>query len=115
MKDITELDVFKLAHFLVLRVYKLTETFPKEEMYGLTSQIGRASISIPANLAEGANRVGRKEFKYFISIAKGSSGEIQYLIQVSKDLNYLKEEDYRELKDGYKRVAQMLTKLKNAI
>lgn len=115
MKDITELDVFKLAHSLVLRVYKVTESFPKEEMYGLTSQLRRASISIPANLAEGANRAGKKEFKRFISFAKGSSGEIQYLVKLSKDLNYLKDEDYNDLKNGYIRVAKMLTKLKNAI
>lgn len=89
MKDIKDLDVFKLAHSLVLRIYKVTESFPKVEIYGLISQLKRASISIRANLAEGANRISKKEFKRFIGIAKGSSGEIQYLIRLAKDLNYL--------------------------
>lgn len=115
MKDVIELDVFKLAHSLALRIYRVTESFPKTEMYGLTGQLRRASVSIPANLAEGANRAGKREFRRFISIAKGSSGEIQYLVRLSKDLNYLGGEDYKDLKDGYKRVAQMLTKLRNAI
>jgi len=115
VKDVKELDVFKLAHSLVLRIYKVTESFPKTETYGLTSQLRRASISIPANLAEGANRISRKEFKHFIGIAKGSSGEIQYLIRLAKDLNYLKDKDFEDLKGDYIRVAQMLTKLRNAI
>ncbi len=115
MKDITELDVFKLAHSLVLRIYQVTESFPKAEMYGLISQLRRASISIPANLAEGANRIGNKEFRRFVGIAKGSSGEIQYLVKLYRDLNYLKDEDFKGLNNDYKRVAQMLTKLKNAI
>jgi len=115
MKDITDLDVFKLAHSLVLQIYKITESFPKKEIYGLTSQLRRASISIPANLVEGANRAGKKEFKHFISIARGSSGEMQYLVKLSRDLNYLKDEDYRNLRDGYTRTSKMLTKLRNAI
>ena len=115
MKDVTDLDVFKLAHSLVLRIYQVTESFPKTEIYGLTSQLRRASISIPANLAEGANRISKREFKRFIGIAKGSSGEIQYLVKLAKDLNYIKYNDFENLKRDYIRVAQMLTKLRNAI
>jgi len=115
MKDIIELDVFRLAHSLVLRVYQVTESFPKAEIFGLTSQLRRASISIPANLAEGAKRVSKKEFRYFVSIARGSCGEMEYLIELCKDLNYIKEKEYNDLRNGYRRVAQMLTKLKNAI
>ncbi len=115
MKDVTELDVFKLAHSLVLRVYKVTESFPKVEIYGLISQLRRASISIPANLAEGARRISKKEFRYFISIFRGSCGEMEYLVKLCKDLNYIKEKDYNDLRNDYRRVAQMLTKLKNAI
>lgn len=115
MKDVTELDVFELAHSLVLRIYRITESFTKAQTYGLVSHLRRASISIPASLAEGANRVSRREFRRFVSIAKGSSGEIQYLVRLSRDLNYLKDDDCKDPKDGYKRVAQMLTKLRNAI
>jgi four helix bundle protein len=115
MKDVTELDVFKLAHSLVLSIYKITESFPKTEIYGLISQLRRASISIPANLVEGANRISKKEFRYFISISRGSCGEMEYPVKLCKNLNYKKEKDYNDLRNGYIRVAQMLTKLKNAI
>jgi four helix bundle protein len=115
MKDITDLDVFKLAHSLVLRVYRMTESFPKTEIYGLISQLRRASISIPANLAEGAKRFSKKEFRYFISISRGSCGEMEYLVKLCKDLNYIQEKDYNDIRNDYIRVAKMLTKLKNAI
>jgi four helix bundle protein len=98
-----------------LNIYRVTESFPKIEIYGLISQLRRASISIPANLAGGANRISKKEFKRFIGIAKGSSGEIQYIIKLAKDLNYLKDKYFEDLKRDYIRVAQMLTKLRKAI
>ena len=86
MRDLTELDVFKLAHSLVLQVYEVTESFPKAEIFGLISRLRRASISISFNLAKGVKRISKKEFKCFIVVAKGSSGEIQYLIRPAKIL-----------------------------
>ena len=109
--NVEELDVFKLAHTLALKIYNVSKDFPKEEVYGLVSQIRRAASSIPANLAEGANRNSKAEYKRFVSIAKGSAGEIYYQLLLAKDLGYLKQEDFKQLRDDYFRVLQMLEKL----
>lgn len=108
---IEDLDVFKLSHSLVLKIYELTKNFPSSEKFGLTTQMRRAAASIPTNLIEGAHRISRKEFKHFMSIAKGSCGEIKYQIFLSRDLNYLNNDKYNELKIEYERVSMMLTKL----
>jgi len=85
MKSVEDLDVFKLAHRLVLKIYPLTSTFPKEELYGLTSQMRRSAVSIPSNLSEGANRLTSAEYRHFVGIARGSVGEICYQILLTKD------------------------------
>lgn len=108
---IEDLDVFKLSHSLVLKIYELTKKFPTSEKFGLITQMRRAATSIPTNLMEGAHRVSRKEFEYFVSIAKGSCGEIKYQIFISRDLSYLNNDKYNELKMEYERISMMLTKL----
>jgi len=112
---IEDLDVFKLSHSLVLKIYELTKNFPSSEKFGLITQMRRAAASIPTNLIEGAYRISRKEFKHFISIAKGSCGEIKYQIFLSRDLNYLNNDKYNELKIEYERVSMMLTKLHQSL
>jgi four helix bundle protein len=77
----------------------------------LVSQMRKAATSIPTNLMEGAYRMSRKEFRHFISIAKGSCGEIRYQLLLAKDLQYLREEKYTELESSYERISMMLTKL----
>ena len=115
VKDVKELEVFKLAHSLVLNVYKLTENFPQEERFGLTPQLRRSAYSIPMNLIEGSNRLNSKEYRRFVGIAKGSAGEISYQILLSRDLGYLSEEIFSELKNKYEIVIKMLTNLAKSL
>ena len=115
VKDVKELEVFKLAHSLVLNVYKLTENFPQEERFGLIPQLRRSAYSIPMNLIEGSNRLNSKEYRRFVGIAKGSAGEISYQILLSRDLGYLSEEIFSELKNKYEIVIKMLTNLAKSL
>lgn len=106
-----DMDVFKLSHSLTIEIYKLTERFPPEERFGLSSQMRRSAYSIPVNIVEGASRLGTKEYRQFVGIARGSSGEISYQLLLSRDLGYISEQDYTSLKEKYDRVARMLTGL----
>ncbi len=89
MHNIKELKLWNKAIDLTVDVYKATEKFPKEETYGLTSQIRRAVVSIPSNISEGAGRNSKNEFRHFLSIANGSSYELQTQIVISNKLNLL--------------------------
>ncbi|NOZ67657.1 MAG: four helix bundle protein [Deferribacteres bacterium] len=113
--NVEDLDVFKLSHELAIRIYKTTGRFPDAEKFGLTSQMRRASASIPANLAEGGHRFSKNEYKHFISIARGSVGEIKYQLLLSRDLGYIKKSSYSELRESYDRVSMMLTKLHSSL
>ena len=113
--QIDELDVFKLSHELVLKTYQLTAIFPEGEKYGLTAQMRRSASSVPANLMEGGHRFSKNEYKHFISISRGSSGEMKYHLLLSRDLGFIQEDIYNELKEGYERVSMMLTKLYSSL
>lgn len=115
VKDVKDLEVFKLAHSLVLDIYKLTENFPQEERFGLISQMRRSAYSIPMNLIEGSNRLNTKEYRHFVGIAKGSAGEISYQILLTKDLGYVSEEIYSEMKEKYVIVIKMLSSLAKSL
>lgn len=112
---VEELDVFKLAHELTKDIYRVTKVFPKEEIYGLTSQLRRASLSIASNLAEGGNRNSRAEFKYPASVSKGSAAELRYQLLLAKEIGYMDEEDYKKLAGGCERVLKMLQKLTKSL
>ncbi|CAL2085911.1 four helix bundle protein [Tenacibaculum sp. 190524A02b] len=84
-----DLLVWQKGHLLVLKIYKLTKNFPKEEVYGLTSQFRRAAISITANIAEGYKRINNKEKLRFYNISQASLEECRYFLILSKDLNYV--------------------------
>ena len=86
MQDFKKLTVWQKAHLLTVAAYKATEAFPKDELYGLTSQIRRACISIPANIAEGCGREGKVEFNRFLQIALGSATELEYHLLLAYDL-----------------------------
>ncbi len=88
-----DLDVWKKSIDFVTHIYRLTEDFPKSEVYGLTSQIRRCAVSIPSNIAEGAARKSKNEFRQFLYIALSSSAELETQIIIPKNLNYLKETD----------------------
>ena len=111
MKDFHELKVWQKAHQLTLAMSQVTAPFPREELYGLTSQLRRCSASIPANLAEGCGRNGDSEFARFCSIAMGSASELEYHLLLAKDLKLIKPKDHAELSLRATELKRMLTAL----
>lgn len=91
MKDFRNLRVWEEAHQLTLKIYRATKQFPREELYGLISQMRRCSVSIGANLAEGCGKRGNNEFQRYLVIASGSASELEYELLLAKDLEYLGE------------------------
>jgi four helix bundle protein len=87
-KSFEDVDIWQLAHEFVLQTYRLTELFPKHELFTLTSQLRRAAISIPANFAEGFRRESKREKVRFYNIAIGSLEECRYYLRLAKDLGY---------------------------
>ncbi|WP_368502042.1 four helix bundle protein [Capnocytophaga sp.] len=92
-----------------------TKSFPKEELFGITSQIRRASVSVPTNIAEGCGRESDKEFNYFLNISLGSASECEYLLLVSKDLNLINLESFSKLEKQVKNIKIKIHKLRKAI
>jgi four helix bundle protein len=111
MQDFRKLTVWRKAHQLTLDVYRVTRTFPKEELYGLTSQIRRASSSIATNLAEGCGRTGAGELRRFADMAMGSASEVEYLLLLARDLSLMNERDYGEVENRAVEVKRMLASL----
>ncbi|MBI2913640.1 MAG: four helix bundle protein [Chloroflexi bacterium] len=107
LRDFRELKVWEKAHHLALEVYKATATFPKDELYGLTSQIRRCCASIPANIAEGCGRSGDAELARFLQIAMGSASELEYHLLLSHDLDFLNGSDYERLSGDVTEVKRM--------
>jgi len=101
-----DLEVWKKAHGLVLKIYKITKDFPSEEKFGLVSQMRRAAISIPANISEGFKKRGLKDKSNFYNIAQGSLEELRYYLILSRDLEYC--EDTNELHELVEVVGKML-------
>jgi len=119
MRNYRDLQVWSKAHLLTLAAYKSTKGFPKEERYGLTSQIRRSVASIPANLAEGCGRRSDGEMARFVQIAMGSGAELSYHLLLARDLGLLENHDYNALNSGLTEVLRMLSalsgKLRNAL
>ena len=111
VKDFHELKVWQKAHQLTLAVYQVTAGFPREERYGLTSQLRRSSSSIPANLAEGCGRNGDAEFARFCSIAMGSASELEYHLLLARDLKLIQPNEHAELWQRVTELKRMLTAL----
>ncbi|WP_291098993.1 MULTISPECIES: four helix bundle protein [unclassified Empedobacter] len=108
MQDYRKLQVWNRSHLLVLDLYKIVNQFPKEEQFGLISQIKRASSSIPANIAEGCGRNSDKDFLRFLHISLGSTNETLYLLILSKDLKLITGEIFKELEYKVEKVKAML-------
>jgi four helix bundle protein len=89
MRDYTKIQAWKLADDLTVSIYEQTRAFPREETYGLTSQLRRASYSVPANIAEGSSRESKRDYLHFLYIARGSLSETQYFLHLSNRLGYL--------------------------
>jgi four helix bundle protein len=111
LQSFRNLKVWEKAHGLTLDVYKLSRTFPREEIYGLISQMRRSSASIGANIAEGTCRKGDVEFGRFVQIAMGSASELEYHLLLARDLELLKSLDYERLAEEVIEVKRMLASL----
>ena len=111
MKNFRDLQVWQKAHQLAVASYAATSNFPRQEIYGLTSQIRRCAVSIPANIAEGCGKRGNAEFQRFLGIAAGSASELEYHFLLANDLKFLTEADYHNLSSAVTEVKRMLTSL----
>jgi four helix bundle protein len=109
VKNFRELKVWEKAHQLTLAVYQATRGFPREELYGLTSQLRRSCSSIPANLAEGCGRNGDAELARFCSIAMGSASELEYHLLLARDLELIQSAAHDELSERATELKRMLT------
>ena len=110
-----DLDVWKKSIDLVTSIYKFTADYPKDEMYGLTSQIRRCAVSIPSNISEGSARTTKKDFSHFLAIALGSIAELETQLIISKNLNYLPETVLNELMPELISIRRMTLGLRKSI
>jgi four helix bundle protein len=108
VRDFHRLKVWERAHEFTLKIYQMTKGFPREELYGITSQMRRAAASIPTNIAEGCGRSSKPETIQFLNIAAGSASEIEYQLILVKDLQYIDEKSYNELLNDLSEVRKML-------
>jgi len=106
-----KLDVWQQAMRLTQTIYEITKSFPAEEKFGLVSQMRRAAVSIPCNIAEGAARQGKREFRNFVSMAQGSLSELDTQLELALLLGYLRRERLDVLSDQLLRIDKMLTGL----
>lgn len=111
MKNFRDLKVWEKSHELALAAYDATSNFPKQEMFGLVSQIRRCAASIPANIAEGCGRRGNGEFHRFLQIASGSASELEYHLLLSRDLKFMDADVHRSLNDRVEEIKRMLASL----
>jgi four helix bundle protein len=111
MEDFKKLKIWSKAHELTLLIYQRTRSFPKDEMYGLTSQIRRASASIGANIAEGCGRRSDPEMRRFIQIARGSASELEYHLLLANDLHFLAPDEFAAMESKILEIQRMLAAL----
>ncbi|MGX1928207.1 four helix bundle protein [Flagellimonas sp. 2504JD4-2] len=115
MVDYKNYKVWHKSHLLVIEIYQITDIFPKKEQFGLVSQINRAVVSIPTNIAEGCGRETQKELVRFLYISSGSAHELEYLVMLSKELNFITEEQFNALAPKIVEIKRMLAALINTI
>jgi four helix bundle protein len=115
MRPHERLKLWRRAIDFVVRLYALTTSFPKEEKFGLTSQIRRAAVSVPASIAEGAGRQSDKEFCYFLSNAQGSASELATELLIAHKLGYLSQLDYGEANDELDHIGRMIVGLSQKV
>ncbi len=111
MQNFRDLKVWKKAHAVTLSIYAITKTFPVSERYGLISQMQRAAVSIPANIAEGCGRSSDADFARFLHIAWGSACELEYFVLLARDLTFLAEPVYDQICNDIQEVKRMLAAL----
>jgi four helix bundle protein len=115
MRDFRKVEAWQLADDLAVAVYEATKGFPKEEVYGITSQMRRSVTSVAANIAEGASRESEKDYAHFLQIARGSLAETQYFLHLARRLGYLDQERAAELEQAARRVFGCLHGLIQAV
>lgn len=115
MRPHEKLTLWQRAVEFVVRLYRVTNKFPKEEKFGLTSQIRRAAVSVPANIAEGAGRQSPKEFLYFLSNAQGSASELATELLIAYRLDYLTAADYSDVNDELDQIGRMIVGLSRQV
>lgn len=108
IKSYKDLLVWQRSIDLAIKIYTITEKFPRSEMYGLTSQIRRCGVSIPSNIAEGRSRGTRKDFAHFLRIALGSSAELETQIEISKKLKLMIDSEYTQITTETTEIGMML-------
>jgi four helix bundle protein len=113
VKSFEDLTAWKDARIFTNKIYNLTKKFPKEELYGLTSQIRRAAVSIMSNVAEGFDRRSDKEFSNFLSIARASSSEVQNDLYIALDLDYISQVEFNQSYQKAKKIAKQINGLMN--
>ena len=108
MRNFLTLEIWNRSHLFTLKIYNITKSFPREELFGLSSQMRRSSSSIPTNIAEGAGRNTNPQFAQFLQFSSGSCSEIQYQLILSKDLTYISEEVFKELHSEIIEIRKMI-------
>lgn len=111
IRSYRDLEIWKKSRILVTHIYKTTKTFPKEELYGLASQLRRAAISVPSNIAEGKSRRSTKEYMRFLDIAYGSISEVETQLYIAFDLGYITQEMLDPFLENYAEIGRMLNGL----
>ncbi len=111
IKNFRDLRVWQMSKAIVTQVYHITESFPKQEAYGLTQQLRRSAVSVPSNIAEGHGRGSRKEYTQFLTIARGSLAEMETQLEIAIDLGYVSREEFEEKFKTIEQLAKMLQRL----
>jgi four helix bundle protein len=115
MRDFRQLQVWQKAHRLTLDIYRVSSGFPREEQFGLTSQVRRSAASVPANIAEGCGRDSEPDFARFLSVAGGSASETEYHLLLARDLGMLDEQTHAALDTQVNEVKKMLRALRSSL
>ncbi|UOY06734.1 four helix bundle protein [Muricauda sp. SCSIO 64092] len=111
MRNYKKYSVWQLGHEITLEIYKMTKTFPKEELYGITSQMRRATYSIPSNIVEGCGRESDAEFRRFLIISQGSASELEYFTILVHDLEYINNSTFEIVLDKVNKIRRSLNNL----
>lgn len=115
MRDFHNLLIWERSHQLTLDIYKVSQSFPKDELFGLTSQIRRAVSSVATNIAEGSGRNSSKDFAHFLQIAIGSASEVEYELLLAHDLKYINSEEYERLTKEVVAIRKMIIKYQSEL
>ena len=111
IQSFKDLDIYQKSKKLVKDIYVITERYPEQEKYNVISQLRRSVLSIPLNIAEGYGRKSKEDFRRFLKISLGSSNEVEAILEISKELNYIKEEDYQKLSRENEIIGKMIYRM----